>query len=152
MADNLKNALQQSQDISNNFFNKFDLNLVQCNFDLLPQAISMYEKLNVKHEPLKLIPPIFETPMLGLTPSVFPPILMDLEPPKLELFDLDDEFANQEIKLAQLTNKSTNKDLEFFISESANILGLKDKVNINNPKEVLLYILNSIMKYKMSNV
>ena len=32
--------------------------------------------------------------MLGLTPSVFPPVLIELEPPKLELFNLDDEFAN----------------------------------------------------------
>lgn len=90
--------------------------------------------------------------MLGLTPSTFPPVLVDLEPPKLELFDLDDEFANQEIKLAQLTNKSTNKDLEYYIMESANILGLKEKVNINNPKEVLMYVLNSVMKFKMSTV
>lgn len=43
--------------------------------------------------------------MLGLTPSVFPPILEDIEPPWLELFDLDDEFADKEIKLAYLTNK-----------------------------------------------
>ena len=44
--------------------------------------------------------------------------------------------------MAELTNKSTNKDLEYYITESANIMGLKDKVNTNNPKEVLLYILN----------
>lgn len=43
--------------------------------------------------------------MLGLTPAVFPPILEELEPPRLELFDLDDEFADREIKLAYLTNK-----------------------------------------------
>jgi len=67
---------------------------------MLPESLKLYEKLNVKREPLKLINPIFETPMLGLTPSVFPPILMELDAPKLELFDLDDEFANQEIKLA----------------------------------------------------
>lgn len=45
--------------------------------------------MDVKNESLKLIPPIFETPMLGLTPAVFPPILLDVEGPKLELFDLD---------------------------------------------------------------
>lgn len=78
----------------------FDYQLFKANFDLLPETLSLYEKLQVKHEPLKLIPPIFETPMLGLTPSTFPPILVELEPPKLELFDLDDEFASQEIKLA----------------------------------------------------
>ena len=67
---------------------------------MLPESLKLYEKLNVKREPLRLINPIFETPMLGLKPSVFPPILVELDPPKLELFDLDDEFANQVIKLA----------------------------------------------------
>lgn len=52
--------------------------------------------MNVPYGPLKLIPPSLEAPMLGLTPAVFPPILIDIEPPKLELFDLDDEFANPE--------------------------------------------------------
>ena len=54
----------------------------------------MFEQLKIKQEQLKLIPPIFETPMLGLTPACFPPILTEIEPPKLELFDLDDQFAN----------------------------------------------------------
>jgi len=51
--------------------------------------------LNVKHEVLTLIPPQFETPMLGLQPAVFPPILRELPPPNLELFDLDEEFAQE---------------------------------------------------------
>lgn len=94
MSERLKNALQESSDISNCFFNWFDYSLFKANFRLLPEALKLYDKLKVKQEPLKLIPPIFETPMLGLTPSTFPPILVDIEPPKLELFDLDDEFAN----------------------------------------------------------
>ena len=32
--------------------------------------------------------------MSGLKPTVFPPILLDLDPPELELFNLDDDFAN----------------------------------------------------------
>lgn len=128
----------------------FDSQLFRANFDFVPETLSLYDKLHVKHETLKLIPPVFETPMLGLSPATFPPILVDLEPPRLELYDLDDEFANQEIRLAQLTNKSSNKDLEYYIKESANILGLKDKVNTNNPREILLFVLNSVMKFKMS--
>lgn len=49
-----------------------------------------------------------------------------------------------------MTNKSTNKDLEYYLKESANILGLREKVNVNNPREILLYVLNSVMKFKMS--
>lgn len=88
--------------------------------------------------------------MLGLTPAVFPPILEEVEPPRLELFDLDDEFADKEIKLAYLTNKCINSDLDFYITKSAEILGLKEIVNINNPKEVLFHIMNTIIKCKGS--
>jgi intraflagellar transport protein 52 len=96
LAEKLKSCIQEAPDISHNFLSKFESNLFEANFDHLPESLKMYDRLNVTYGPLKLIPPIFETPMLGLTPSVFPPILIDLEPPKLELFDLDDEFANQE--------------------------------------------------------
>lgn len=149
MSERLKCAIQESSDMSTNFINRFDSSLYRLNFDLLPEALSLYPRLGLKKENLGLIPPIFETPMLGLTPAVFPPILVELEPPKVQLFDLDDEFANQETKLAQLTNKSGNKDLEYYISEAGNILGLKDKVNIDSPKEVLLHVLTSIMRFKM---
>lgn len=88
--------------------------------------------------------------MLGLTPAVFPPILEEMEPPRLELFDLDDEFADREIKLAFLTNKCLNSDLEFYITKSAEILGLKEAVNINNPREVLFHIMGSLIKCKGS--
>ena len=44
---------------------------------------------------MSLIPPQFETPMLGLVPAVFPPILRELQTPNLELFDLDEEFASE---------------------------------------------------------
>jgi intraflagellar transport protein 52 len=49
----------------------------------------------VKHDILTLIPPQLETPMLGLQPATFPPILRELPNPSLELFDLDDEFASE---------------------------------------------------------
>jgi intraflagellar transport protein 52 len=39
--------------------------------------------------------PQFETPLLGLAPAVFPPILRELPNPSLEEFDLDDEFAQE---------------------------------------------------------
>jgi intraflagellar transport protein 52 len=96
IAEKLKSCIQETPDISHNFLSKFESNLFEANFDHLPESLKLYDKLNIPYGPLKLIPPIFETPMLGLTPSIFPPILIDLEPPKLELFDLDDEFANQE--------------------------------------------------------
>ena len=62
---------------------------------MIPESIKCFEQLGVKHETLTLIPPQFETPMLGLMPATFNPILRELPPPNLELFDLDDEFASE---------------------------------------------------------
>lgn len=36
------------------------------------------------------------------------------------------------------------------MTEAANVLGMKDKCNTNNPKEVLLHMINAIAKFKMS--
>jgi hypothetical protein len=51
-----------------------------------------------------------------------------------------------------LTNKSTNKDLAYYVTECANVLGLKQKVDINDPKAVLVYIFNKIIQYKTNQV
>ena len=96
LSERLKSCIQESPDISQDFLSQFKHKLFEANFSHLPEALDLFTKLSIPYGQLRLISPIFETPMLGLTPSVFPPILVELEPPKLELFDLDDEFANQE--------------------------------------------------------
>ena len=116
--------------------------------------------MSVKHETLTLIPPQFETPMLGLTPATFPPILRELPAPNLELFDLDDEFASEKffyyikffynnffrVRLAQMTNKCTNEHLEYFVKECGNILGVTDKVqNKSNAKAIIRYVLEQLV-------
>uniref|UniRef100_A0A4W5QTN0 Intraflagellar transport 52 homolog (Chlamydomonas) n=1 Tax=Hucho hucho TaxID=62062 RepID=A0A4W5QTN0_9TELE len=58
----------------------------------LPQVISSYKQMNVKHEPLQLITPQFETPLPQLEPAVFPPAFRDLPPPML---DLDGTFSSE---------------------------------------------------------
>lgn len=59
----------------------------------------------MKHEPLALIQPQFETPLPPLTPAVFPPAMRDPPPPALDQFDLDEQFASERVRLAQLSNK-----------------------------------------------
>ena len=45
--------------------------------------------------------------------------------PALDLFDLDEQFASERTRLAHLTNKCTSDaDLEYYIKESAAILGI----------------------------
>ena len=40
--------------------------LYKFDTDLIPESIQLYGNLGVKHEPLTLIPPQFETPMPAL--------------------------------------------------------------------------------------
>jgi len=81
--------------------------------------------------------------MLGLLPATFPPILRELPNPNLELFDLDDEFALEKVKLAYLTNKCNNDDLEYYLKEVGDILGISDKIDKrNNAKSIVKYIMD----------
>lgn len=53
----------------------FECELFKYDFDYVPEVVALFEKMEVKHEPLTLIVPQFETPLLGLAPGVFPPVL-----------------------------------------------------------------------------
>lgn len=61
------------------------------------QVAELRKKLEIEPGPLQLIRPKFETPMPPLTPALFPPAMPNPEPPRLELFDLDAEFAPAEV-------------------------------------------------------
>jgi hypothetical protein len=63
----------------------------------VPEAVALYEQLGVKKAPLSLIPPAFETPLPALRPATFPPVLREPPPPALELFDLDEAFAGEQV-------------------------------------------------------
>ena len=42
----------------------------------------------------------------------------------MELFDLDEAFSSEKARLAQITNKCGDEDVEYFVRESADILGI----------------------------
>ena len=108
--------------------------------------------LNVKHEILSIIPPQFETPLPPLQLAVFDPIIKDFQVPNLELYDLDEQFANEKIKLAQVTNKCNDEDLEYYIKECSDILGISGKIdNKDDPKAVLAYVMKELINYKKLN-
>lgn len=71
------------------------MNLFKINNSLVPEALELYNQLNVKHETLGIIPPQFETPLPPLQLAVFDPIIKDFPNPNLELFDLDEQFASE---------------------------------------------------------
>merc|ERR1719188_1621208 len=100
----------------------FDTRLFKFDTSLIPESIRLYQNLGVKHEPLTLIPPEFETPLPTLRAAVFPPVLKEPPPPALDLFDLDEQFASDKARLAQLTNKCADEDLDYYIQEAGGVL------------------------------
>lgn len=113
----------------------------------IPMIAKLYDELQIKNEPLSLIRPDFEVPCPPLHPAVFQPRMLELSSPPLDLFDLDDEFAEPKVRLAQLTNKCTSEesmssssfgssgtsprydhhddeDLEYYVQEAGLISGL----------------------------
>ena len=83
--------------------------------------------------------------------------------PELELFDLDDEFSTEHVKLAELTNKytgsSTDDDLENYIKQAGSLLRLNKNQNLNpndpgkkmTAKAVLAEAFKMICQLKMSD-
>lgn len=153
LAERLRSCLQESEELPKDFTQLFDDALFKFDTNLIPEAVKLYEALNVKHEPLSLIPPQFETPLPPLQPAVFPPTLRELPPPALDQFDLDEHFASERLRLAQLTNKCTDDDLDYFVRESGDILGVTGQLGAGkrSPKDVLEYIFRQVVNFKKLN-
>lgn len=152
LAMNLRSCLQENEPLPRDFTQLFDDGLFKFDTDLIPEGVKLYHQLGVKHEPLTLIPPQFETPMPSLQPAVFPPCLREPPPPNLDLFDLDEQFASERVRLAQLTNKCTDEDLDFYIRQAGEILGVTQKLgDRRGSKNVLEYIFKELVGYKKMN-
>jgi intraflagellar transport protein 52 len=151
LAMNLRSCLQENEALPKDFTKLFDDSLFKFDTDLIPEGVKLYQHLGVKHEPLTLIPPQFETPMPSLKPAVFPPCLREPPPPKLDLWDLDEQFASERVRLAQLTNKCDDQDLDFYIRQAGDILGVTQKLGERSSKHILEYIFKELVYYKKMN-
>ncbi len=153
MAEKLRVCLQESDEVPSDFTRLFKTRLFSISTSSLPSAIKAYEALNVKHEPLKLITPQFETPLPPLQAAVFPPSFRELPNPKLELFDLDEAFSSEKSRLAQITNKCGDDDLDYFVREASDIFGITQNLpaQAHDPKHVLEYMITHIAEFKKLN-
>ena len=82
---------------------------------------------------------------------MFPPSFRELPPPPLELYELDEAFASEKIRLAQLTNKCSDSDLAFYVQSAGSILNVpvgSDKKD--DPKAILFSMLNDLVAFKKS--
>ncbi|KAJ3048685.1 Intraflagellar transport protein 52, partial [Rhizophlyctis rosea] len=86
-------------------------------------------------------------------PAVFPPQLRDLPPPNLDLFDLDEQFASERVRLAQVTNKCTDSDLEYYVRECGDILGVTDRLDTEkrDARHIIDHVFRSIVQWKKLN-
>lgn len=146
-------CLEETEEITKDFTTLFDDSLFKFDTSLIPEAVQLYKQLEVKHEPLSLIPPEFETPLPPLQPAVFPPSIREPPPPALDLFDLDDHFASERVRLAHLTNKCTEEDLEYFVREAGSVLGVTGSLPTDRRtgRNVLQHIFMQIVEWKKLN-
>lgn len=154
LSERLRSCLQDTDEVPSDFMQMFDGQLFKFDTNLIPEVKSLYEQLGVKKESLGLIPPQFETPLPPLQPAVFPPTLREPPPPALEKFDLDEQFASEKVRMAQLANKCGNEDIEFFIKESGDILGVPKPTAQNGTKnamEVLFHVFTKLVDFKKLN-
>ncbi|KAM9408371.1 intraflagellar transport protein 52 homolog [Pholidichthys leucotaenia] len=153
LSEQLRVCLQEGDENPRDFTSLFDRSLFNFSTDTLPKVISAYKQLNVKVEPLQRIIPQFETPLPQLQPAVFPSAFNDLPPPMLDLFDLDEMFSSEKVRLAQLTNKCTDDDLEFYVQKCGEILGVTLKLDKEHrgTKHVLEHIFFQVVEFKKLN-
>lgn len=152
LSQSLKPCLQGMDELPRDFTKLFDMNMFKFDIDLIPLTIQVYEQLGVPHEPLTLIPPQFECPLPKLNPAVFPPAMREPPPPALDQFDLDEHFAKEGLRLAQLTNKcaSGEDDLEYYVAEAGEILGVIQNLPFGerSAKHILFHIFKQISDFK----
>jgi intraflagellar transport protein 52 len=148
----IKPCLQGMEELPRDFTRLFDTKLFSFDTALIPEAVKLYSALGVTHDTLTLIPPQFECPLPKLAPAVFPPAMREPPPPALDQFDLDEHFAKESLRLAQLTNKCSNgdEDLDYFILESGEILGVTGELPFGErtAKHVLFHIFKQIVEWK----
>ena len=170
LAAQLKACLQETEALPLDFTSMFKGQLFGFHTGVIPEVVRLYDALNVRHEPLSLIPPQFECPLPLLQPATVPPILKEPPPPALDQFDLDEHFASKELRMAQLTNKCsgmTDKggelgekcsgadadDLDYYIVEAGEVLGITAELPEarRGPKNVLDFIFRQIVQWKKTN-
>ena len=153
LAERVRCCLQETEEVTKDFTTLFDDSLFKFDTSLIPEAVALYSQLEVKHEPLSLIPPQFEHPLPPLVPAVFPPSLREPPPPTLDLFDLDDQFASEKVRLAHLTNKCNDDDLEYFLREAGDLLGVNAQLRPEqrDARHVLAQVFKQIAAWKKLN-
>jgi intraflagellar transport protein 52 len=150
LSERIRACMQDTDDLPGEFMQLFDNSLFKFDVNLIPETVGLYGTLGMKHEPLGLIPPQFECPLPPFQPAVFPPMMREPAGPSLDQFDLDEQFASERLRLAQLTNKCSEDDLEYYVRECGEVLGVTSQLQHGkaSAKHVLDYVLRKLIDFK----
>lgn len=153
LSEKLRVCLQEGEEVPADFTQCFNEDLYSLDTSMLPPTLRAYEDLMVKHETLSLITPQFETPLPPLEPAVFPPQFRELQGPALDLFDLDEAFSSERARMAQITNKCSEEDVEYYVRECGDILGVLQKLPVESrdAKHILEYVFAQVVEFKKLN-
>lgn len=138
LSERLRSCLEENRPLPQDLNSLLIQDMVTYDTSMIPEVIDLYDVLNVKKEPLTLIPPEFERPIPPLKPAVFHPKMKEMPFPALDKFDLDEEFAESTVRLARLTNSCNDEDLDYYIQEAGSIAGLVDEQEANVDTKVVL--------------
>eukprot|EP01002_Notosolenus_urceolatus_P001104 NODE_1281_length_1492_cov_101.135828_g1065_i0.p1 GENE.NODE_1281_length_1492_cov_101.135828_g1065_i0~~NODE_1281_length_1492_cov_101.135828_g1065_i0.p1 ORF type:complete len:443 (+),score=141.14 NODE_1281_length_1492_cov_101.135828_g1065_i0:52-1380(+) len=154
LAERLRVCIEEKDRLPQDFTQMYADDMFRFDTSVIPEAVQLYDQLSVKHEPLTLIHPEFEVPLPALQPAVFGPTHREPPAPALDLFDLDAQFASVAIQLAQLTNKCSADDLDYFIRECGEVLGVTKQLpqsNRGDAKAILEQVFKEIIQFKKLN-
>jgi len=151
LCSDVRSCLQESEELPRDFTSMIDDSLFKFDTALIPEAVNLFEKLHVKKSNLTLIAPQFDVPQPPLNPAIFPPVLREQPSPALDLFDLDEQFASDRVRLAQATNKCSDVDLEYFVCQAGEMLGVDKELahqDKANPKAILFHMMEKLANWK----
>uniref|UniRef100_A0A8C1LWS8 Intraflagellar transport 52 homolog (Chlamydomonas) n=1 Tax=Cyprinus carpio TaxID=7962 RepID=A0A8C1LWS8_CYPCA len=126
LSERLRVCLQEADENPPDFTSLFDMSLLKLHTNALPSVLELE------------------------LPSVLQPAFRDLPPPKPDLSDLDETFPSEKVRLAQLSNKCTDDDLEFYVRKSGDILGVTGKLDKDkrDAKHILEHVVFQVVEFK----
>lgn len=156
-------CLQESEEVAWDHMQLFPTAKYSIKNTKLAPLLTVYQELGMEPQALKLIKAHFQAPLPPLTPATFPPTFRESAKPALELFDLDSQLSSSQERLLKTADKCSDKDLDYFIRQSALILDvgrpitkmMTDKSQVapasQSSNKILHEILLKLIEYKKVN-
>ena len=145
LSNRVKICLQEEPPLPQDLMKLYDYSQFGFGINLIPEVLKIYKALNVLHKPLTLIAPAFERPIPRLQLATFKPRMRNLSPPSLELFDLDESFADRSARITQLANKCcSDDDIEYFINDTGAIFDITQNFDGKDAKSIITYVFKMV--------